>query len=73
MGGTASALETDQAELSRREQEVLGHLQQGLTNREIAHRLYISINTVNKHVQQVLRKLQVRNRVQAVVRTQRLV
>jgi DNA-binding NarL/FixJ family response regulator len=59
------ALESDPAELSRREQEVLGHLQQGLTNREIAQRLYISTNTVNKHVQQVLRKMQVRNRVQA--------
>jgi DNA-binding NarL/FixJ family response regulator len=66
-------MELDLAELSRREQEVLGHLQKGLTNREIAYRLYISPNTVNKHVQQVLRKLRVRNRVQAAVHTQRVV
>jgi DNA-binding NarL/FixJ family response regulator len=62
-----SALEAEPAGLSRRENEVFGHLQQGLTNREIAHRLYISTNTVNKHVQQILRKLRVRNRVQAAV------
>jgi DNA-binding NarL/FixJ family response regulator len=55
------------AKLSHRELEVLGHLQQGLTNRQIADCLYVSTNTVNKHVQQVLKKLQVRNRVQAAV------
>ncbi len=51
--------------LSRREREVLDHIQLGLTNRQIAHQLYVSPNTVNKHVQQVLRKLGVTNRVQA--------
>jgi DNA-binding NarL/FixJ family response regulator len=51
--------------LSRRELEVLDHIQMGLTNRQIAQRLFVSSNTVNKHVQQVLRKLEVRNRVQA--------
>lgn len=61
-------LEADPERLSRRELEVLGHLQQGLTNRQIADRLFISTNTINKHVQQVLRKLQVSNRVQAAVR-----
>jgi DNA-binding NarL/FixJ family response regulator len=60
--------ENDPAGLSRREMEVLSHLQQGLTNRQIADRLYISTNTINKHVQQVLRKLGVSNRVQAAVR-----
>jgi DNA-binding NarL/FixJ family response regulator len=55
------------AKLSTRELEVLGHLQHGLTNRQIADQLYISTNTINKHVQQVLRKLEVRNRVQAAV------
>ena len=61
----ASAPEADLTELSLREKEVLSHLRQGLTNREIAHRLSISTNTVNKHVNQVLRKLHVRNRVEA--------
>lgn len=62
-----SAPEANLTELSRREKEVLGHLRQGLTNREIGHRLFISTSTVNKHVNQVLSKLHVRNRVQAAV------
>lgn len=66
----ADSLETDPAKLSRRELEVLRHIQQGLTNREMADRLYISTSTINKHVQQVLKKLQVRNRVQAAVHAQ---
>jgi len=53
--------------LSRREFEVLRHIQMGLTNRQIADRLFVSCNTVNKHVHQVLTKLAVSNRVQAAV------
>jgi DNA-binding NarL/FixJ family response regulator len=54
--------------LTRREQEVLVELRRGRTNREIAAKLGVSIATVNKHVQQVLKKLHVRNRGQAVAR-----
>ncbi len=54
--------------LTRREQEVLAELNRGRTNREIASRLGVSVTTVNKHVQQVLKKLHVRNRGQAVAR-----
>jgi DNA-binding NarL/FixJ family response regulator len=54
--------------LTRREQEVLAELNRGRTNREIASRFGVSVTTVNKHVQQVLRKLHVRNRGQAVAR-----
>jgi DNA-binding NarL/FixJ family response regulator len=52
--------------LTRREHQVLGELRRGYTNREIATRLNVSITTVNKHVQKVLRKLRVRTRAQAV-------
>ena len=45
---------------------MLGELRRGRTNKEIAARLDVSITTVNKHVQQVLKKLQVRSRTQAV-------
>jgi DNA-binding NarL/FixJ family response regulator len=52
--------------LTRREQEVLAELRSGRTNKEIASRLNVSTSTVNKHVQQVLKKLHVRTRTQAV-------
>lgn len=52
--------------LTRREQQVLAELRRGHTNKEIAHRFGISLPTVNKHVQQVLKKLRVRTRAQAV-------
>ena len=59
---------SDTVKLSKREREALLHLAQGLSNREIAERLGISTNTVNKHVQQIFTKLNVRNRVQAVTK-----
>jgi DNA-binding CsgD family transcriptional regulator len=56
---------SDTARLSKREQETLAHLAQGLSNREIAEIFGVSINTINKHVQQIYSKLNVRNRVGA--------
>lgn len=53
------------AELSRREREVLDLLRQGLTNAEIAARLYISGRTAEHHVGRVLGKLGVRSRAEA--------
>jgi DNA-binding NarL/FixJ family response regulator len=53
------------AVLSDREAEVLRHLGDGLTDREIAERLSISPRTVETHVGSVLRKLGVKNRAQA--------
>lgn len=61
----ASSMPWQQA-LSRRERQVLGELRRGRSNKEIAAHLGVSITTVNKHVQQVLKKLHVRTRSQAV-------
>jgi DNA-binding NarL/FixJ family response regulator len=54
--------------LSARERQVLDELCRGSSNREIAATLHVSTSTVNKHVQHVLMKLQVRTRGQAVAR-----
>ncbi len=52
-------------ELSKRELEVLRLLGEGLTNAEIAARLYISTKTVATHVGNIFGKLQLRNRAEA--------
>lgn len=49
-------------QLTAREKEVMRHIARGYTYRETANRLHISIKTVETHVSNVLRKLQLSNR-----------
>lgn len=53
--------------LTERELEVMREIPRGLTNREIAERLYIGEGTVKTHVARILSKLGLRDRVQIVI------
>jgi LuxR family maltose regulon positive regulatory protein len=63
-GGPAAA--TPCESLTNREIEVLQMLQERLTNKEIAARLFVSVETVKKHTRNLYRKLHVHGRRQAV-------
>lgn len=58
---------THPATLSEREQEVLQHLALGRTNREISELMIVSPETVKTHVGNILTKLQLAHRTQAVI------
>jgi len=58
--------------LSERELEVLRYVANGLSNPEIARRLYLSPNTLKAHTQNIFLKLDVHNRVQAVNKAKEL-
>ncbi len=58
--------------LSERELDVLQLLSAGLTNKEIADRLYISLNTVRTHTKNINSKLNVHSRAKAVARAKKL-
>jgi DNA-binding CsgD family transcriptional regulator len=52
--------------LTRREKEILGLIAEGLISKEIADKLFISVNTVNTHRQRILEKLDAGNSMEAI-------
>jgi len=58
--------------LTKREQDVLQLLTEGLTNKEMAGRLIVAPSTVKQHLKNIYNKLDVRNRTQAVARGREL-
>lgn len=56
----------DCEQLTKRETEILELLGRGLLYKEIAEQIYISIDTVKKHVGNIYRKLQVNNKIEAI-------
>ncbi len=61
-----------QSPLSEREREVLGELAGGASNQEIAGKLVLSVETIKRHVGNILAKLEANNRTQAVARAREL-
>jgi two-component system, NarL family, response regulator LiaR len=58
--------ELNRLNLSRRELEVLQLMAGGLSNQEIADRLFVSLNTIKTHTAQLFEKMEVKRRTQAV-------
>lgn len=63
----STAVTPELASLSPRERDILALIGDGLTNREIGKRLYLSEKTVKNHISRLLAKLGVQRRVQAAV------
>lgn len=59
-------------QLTLREQEILAMITQGLSNRDIANALVVTVGTIKWHIRQIYTKLGVRSRVQAIVRAREL-
>lgn len=58
--------ELDRLGISKREHEVLEGMAQGLSNQEIAEKLFVSLNTIKTHSANLFTKLDVKRRTQAV-------
>ena len=64
--------ERDRLDISKRELEVLQLMAQGLSNQEIAERLYVSLSTIKTHSTNLFEKLDVKRRTQAIEKAKRL-
>ncbi|WP_420386295.1 response regulator [Roseivirga sp.] len=64
-------VEEEFVELSNREQEVLEQLAEGLSHTAIANNLFLSPGTVRKHIENIYKKLQVHNKMEAVQKARR--
>ena len=63
-----NAAELDRLGISKREYEVLELISQGLSNQEIADKLFVSMNTIKTHSSNLFMKLDARRRTQAIQR-----
>jgi two-component system, NarL family, response regulator LiaR len=68
----ANDAELKKLNLTARETEVLLLITQGHTNAEIADRLFLSLSTIKTHVSNLLVKMEVKNRAQAIEKANRL-
>lgn len=63
---TAKKSEKETAELSKREMEILRFFAEGLSNKEIASQLFISVRTVESHKNHMMQKLQLKSPVELI-------
>jgi NarL family two-component system response regulator LiaR len=70
--GTINKNEIHRLGLSTRELEVLQLMAEGLSNQEIAGRLFLSLNTIKTHASNIFEKLDVRRRTQAIEQARKL-
>jgi len=71
LDGTPGRREAGSIELTAREQQVLDLIAEGLTNRQIGERLFISVKTASVHVSAILRKLGASSRTEAAMIAER--
>jgi DNA-binding CsgD family transcriptional regulator len=64
--------ELQQRKISKRELEVLTLMAEGLSNQEIAERLFVSLNTIKTHSAKLFEKLEVKRRTQAIETAKKL-
>ncbi|MEN0007996.1 LuxR C-terminal-related transcriptional regulator [Flavobacterium nitrogenifigens] len=64
--------ELQQRNISKRELEVLALMAQGLSNQEIAEKLFVSLNTIKTHSAKLFEKLEVKRRTQAIETAKKL-
>lgn len=69
---TFNEKELEKLGISQRELEVLQLMAQGLSNNEIAEKLFVSLNTVKTHSSKLFEKLDVKRRTQAIEKAKRL-
>jgi DNA-binding NarL/FixJ family response regulator len=62
---------SDQYDLTEKEKEVLLLISKGFTNKEIADKLFVSVNTVKTHTKNIYIKMDVRNRTEAAKKMQK--
>lgn len=60
--------EDELQDLTTREREILALLASGMQNKEIAHEIFVSTDTIKTHIRNIYRKLQVRTRTEAVLK-----
>lgn len=70
---TVSLIETGLSTITRREAQILYWITEGKSGKEIASGLHLSTHTVQKHIKNIYRKLDVHNKIEAINKTKWLI